>query len=414
MAKRSGFDDFALAGFVASAAAILALAAADYWASTRQVRAAEWVTHSHEVRAGIASARSDLLEILSVRDDPPAQRLGVMALETELARLRDLTRDNPDQARRIEALDESLRAQLPTLDRGEVARAITRLSSLDGEEQRLLGERVRDEARTLTWFHLTSAVAIVVMLLVLSVLYVLEQRRRADRDAHLAAEQRFHRVAKQAESALEAEVEEKRLAEEALREMIASLETVVAERTALLEAAVAALSDAKRRLEEQAQHDPLTGLPNRRLLIDRLKQATSAARRRERCVGVLFVDLDRFKEVNDTRGHDAGDAVLKEVARRLQACVREADTVAREGGDEFVVVLPDLEVPDDALRVAEKIVVELAKAMDVGGAQVRVTPSIGISHYPRDATDIEELVRHADQAMYSAKGAGRNTIRSFH
>ncbi|HUL57604.1 MAG TPA: diguanylate cyclase [Usitatibacter sp.] len=414
MAKRSGFDDFALVGFVASAAAILALAAADYWASTRQVRAAEWVTHSHEVRAGIASARSDLLEILSVRDDPPAQRLAVMALETELARLRDLTRDSPDQARRIEALDESLRAQLPTLDRGDVARAITRLSSLDGEEQRLLGERVRDEARTLTWFHLTSAVAIVVMLLVLSVLYVLEQRRRADRDAHLAAEQRFHRMAKQAESELEAEVEEKRIAEEALREMIASLETVVAERTSLLEAAVAALSDAKRRLEEQAQHDPLTGLPNRRLLIDRLKQATSAARRRERCVGVLFVDLDRFKEVNDTRGHDAGDTVLKEVARRMQACVREADTVAREGGDEFVVVLPDLEVPEDALRVAEKIVVELAKAMDVGGAQVRVTPSIGISHYPRDATDIEELIRRADQAMYSAKGAGRNTIRSFH
>jgi diguanylate cyclase (GGDEF)-like protein/PAS domain S-box-containing protein len=215
------------------------------------------------------------------------------------------------------------------------------------------------------------------------------------------------------EDLLREEVDQRRLAEEALREMIASLETVIDERTNLLQVAVVDLSEAKRSLEDLAQHDALTGLPNRRLLLDRLRQATSAARRRSRGVGVLFVDLDRFKEINDTHGHDAGDAVLQEVARRLQACVREADTVAREGGDEFVVVLPDLEMPEDAMRVADKMLVELSRSMDVGGAEVRITPSIGISHYPRDATDMEELINRADRAMYSAKGAGRNTIRSF-
>ena len=522
MAMRSRFDDFALVGFVASAAAILALAAVDYWASARQVRAVNWVSHSHEVRASLARARSDLLEVLGARDDPAAQRIGTMALESELAKLRDLTSDNPDRMGRVEDLQVKLRTHLPALDRGDATEAITVLSSLDGDEQRLLAERMRDEGRTLTWFHITSAIAIAVMLLVLAALYVLEERRRSQQEALLRSEQRLHlmtqnvrdyaifmldregRVAswnagaeriegwradeiigrhfsrffpddvpnaqidaelataaslgrffeegwrvrkdgarfwasalltvvndeagevqgfvkimrdltehKEAEDSLRAEVEQRRLAEDALREMISSLESVVDERTNLLQAAVVELSHAKRRVEDLAQHDPLTGLPNRRLLVDRLRQATSAARRRGRSVGVLFVDLDRFKEVNDTRGHDAGDTVLQQVAQRLQACVREADTVAREGGDEFVVVLPDLEVPEDSMRVADKMLVELAKPMDIGGAEIRVTPSIGISHYPRDATDIEELIDRADRAMYSAKGAGRNTIRSF-
>ncbi len=413
MAIRSRFGDFALVGLLASATAILALAAGDYWASERQVRAADWVSHTHEVRASIANARSNLHEILGVRDDASAQRLAGMALQSELSKLRDLVGDNPEQARRVDGIGDKLRARLPDLGKEDVTQAIIALSSLDGEELRLLSERLRDERRTLTWFHLTSAIGIAVMLLALVVLYSLEQRRRAQQDTLLAAEQRFHLDAKEAEVRLQAEIEETRVAEEALHEMIASLETVVAERTELLEAAVAALSDSKRDLESQAQHDALTGLPNRRLLIDRLNQATSAARRRGRCVGVLFVDLDRFKEINDTQGHDAGDFVLKQVARRLQSCVREADTVAREGGDEFVIVLPDLEVPEDAMRVADKVLIELAKPIDFGEAKTRVTPSIGISLYPRDGSDIELLIRHADQAMYSAKSAGRNTIRTF-
>ncbi|MBK8324705.1 MAG: EAL domain-containing protein [Betaproteobacteria bacterium] len=169
----------------------------------------------------------------------------------------------------------------------------------------------------------------------------------------------------------------------------------------------------ERTIHYMAHHDALTGLPNRRLMQDRLNQAIMQARRKQRHVAVLFIDLDRFKLVNDTLGHDSGDYVLKDVARRLASCVREVDTVSREGGDEFVIVLPDLEKPESARIVAEKILRELAKPMDIGGQEVHVTPSIGISHYPNDATDVNHLLKHADTAMYQAKDAGRNTVRFF-
>jgi diguanylate cyclase (GGDEF)-like protein/PAS domain S-box-containing protein len=169
----------------------------------------------------------------------------------------------------------------------------------------------------------------------------------------------------------------------------------------------------ERTIHYMAHHDALTGLPNRRLMQDRLNQAIMQARRKQRHVAVLFIDLDRFKLVNDTLGHDSGDYVLKDVARRLASCVREVDTVSREGGDEFVIVLPDLEKPESARIVAEKILRELAKPMDIGGQEVHVTPSIGISHYPNDATDVNHLLKHADSAMYQAKDAGRNTVRFF-
>jgi len=169
----------------------------------------------------------------------------------------------------------------------------------------------------------------------------------------------------------------------------------------------------ERTIHYMAHHDALTGLPNRRLMQDRLNQAIMHARRKQRHVAVLFIDLDRFKLVNDTLGHDSGDYVLKDVARRLSTCVREVDTVSREGGDEFVIVLPDLEKPESARIVAEKILRELAKPMDIGGQEVHVTPSIGISHYPNDATDVNHLLKHADTAMYQAKDAGRNTVRFF-
>ncbi len=169
----------------------------------------------------------------------------------------------------------------------------------------------------------------------------------------------------------------------------------------------------ERTIHYMAHHDALTGLPNRRLMQDRLNQAIMSARRKQRHVAVLFLDLDRFKIVNDTLGHDTGDFILKDVARRLASCVREGDTVSREGGDEFVMILPDLERPEHARVVADKILRELARPVEIGGHEIHVTPSIGISHYPNDATDVHQLLKHADNAMYQAKDAGRNTIRFF-
>ncbi len=169
----------------------------------------------------------------------------------------------------------------------------------------------------------------------------------------------------------------------------------------------------ERTIHYMAHHDALTGLPNRRLMQDRLNQAIMSARRKQRHVAVLFLDLDRFKVVNDTLGHDTGDFILKDVARRLASCVREGDTVSREGGDEFVMILPDLERPEHARVVADKILKELIRPVEIGGHEIHVTPSIGISHYPNDATDVHQLLKHADNAMYQAKDAGRNTIRFF-
>ena len=169
----------------------------------------------------------------------------------------------------------------------------------------------------------------------------------------------------------------------------------------------------ERTIHYMAHHDALTGLPNRRLMQDRLNQAIMSARRKQRHVAVLFLDLDRFKVVNDTLGHDTGDFILKDVARRLASCVREGDTVSREGGDEFVMILPDLERPEHARVVADKILHELVRPVEIGGHEIHVTPSIGISHYPNDATDVHQLLKHADNAMYQAKDAGRNTIRFF-
>jgi diguanylate cyclase (GGDEF)-like protein/PAS domain S-box-containing protein len=169
----------------------------------------------------------------------------------------------------------------------------------------------------------------------------------------------------------------------------------------------------ERTIHYMAHHDALTGLPNRRLMQDRLNQAIMQARRKHHHVAVLFLDLDRFKLLNDTLGHDAGDYILKDVARRLSSCVRDVDTVSREGGDEFVVVLPDLERPENARIVADKILREFASPTEIGGQEIHVTTSIGISHYPNDATDASLLLKHADSAMYQAKDSGRNTARFF-
>ena len=174
-------------------------------------------------------------------------------------------------------------------------------------------------------------------------------------------------------------------------------------------AAESALREKQTRLDYMAYHDTLTDLPNRLLLHDRLQHAMAVARRGGGRVALLFLDLDRFKNVNDTLGHDVGDSLLQEVARRLLVTVRQEDTVARLGGDEFVLVLEGVEEPEDVAVVAGKIEKALARPINAQGHELYITPSIGISVFPDDAEDIDTLMKNADTAMYQAKGEGRNT-----
>jgi len=161
------------------------------------------------------------------------------------------------------------------------------------------------------------------------------------------------------------------------------------------------------RLQHMAQFDALTGLPNRYLLHDRMVGALARAERSAGRLSVLFLDLDRFKQVNDTLGHKAGDHLLQEVARRLRHCVRDSDTVARIGGDEFVVLLESIQDPAHAQRVADKIRASLQQPLLIGPHTLQVTPSIGVAHYPEHGSSTDQLMGRADEAMYAVKRAGR-------
>lgn len=163
---------------------------------------------------------------------------------------------------------------------------------------------------------------------------------------------------------------------------------------------------AAERYRHLAYHDSLTGLPNRRLLADRLEQAIALARRRESLVAVMLLDLDSFKAINDTDGHAVGDAVLATMAHRLRTAVREADTVARIGGDEFVVLLPEIESEADATAIAEKIITAVRAPLDSPVRSYRIGVSIGIAFFPEDGENGERLLQRADAAMYRAKEAG--------
>jgi len=162
-----------------------------------------------------------------------------------------------------------------------------------------------------------------------------------------------------------------------------------------------------------AHHDFLTDLPNRPLLNERLTQAIALARRHRRKAAVLFLDVDRFKDVNDSLGHAMGDKLLLSVARRLLACVRVSDTVSRQGGDEFLVLLPDIERPQDAGRFAAKILTALAVPHGIDGEELHITISIGIGLYPDDGQDVDTVIKSADTAMYHAKENGRNNYQFF-
>lgn len=176
-------------------------------------------------------------------------------------------------------------------------------------------------------------------------------------------------------------------------------------------AAAIARKQMETRLRHVAQHDHLTDLPNRELFHERLQAAIDAARRDGGHLSLLYIDLDLFKQVNDTFGHATGDQLLQAIAQRLRHCVRESDTVGRIGGDEFLVLLNHLYRADHAAAVAEKIRTMLSQPFDLAGVCVTISPSIGIALYPEHGEDHEQLIRHADAAMYGAKRDGGNRLR---
>lgn len=163
----------------------------------------------------------------------------------------------------------------------------------------------------------------------------------------------------------------------------------------------------------QAHHDALTGLPNRAVLRDRLEQVLEISKRSGEFAGLLFLDLDGFKHINDTLGHAVGDRLLQAVALRLTDCLRAEDTVARMGGDEFVVLLPSLQAPQDAANVAQEIVALLAAPILIGSHEGCVTASVGVSFFPFDGGDAETLMRNADAAMYKSKEQRRGGYRLY-
>lgn len=170
---------------------------------------------------------------------------------------------------------------------------------------------------------------------------------------------------------------------------------------------------ARRELEYQATHDPLTGLPNRNLLQDRLHQAVLRARRQGRRGGVAFIDLDNFKFVNDSLGHGAGDRLLVEIAQRLRSCLRDTDTVARYGGDEFVLILGDYDGEHDGLQVLQRLKTAIAEPFELEGHELRVDCSIGVSVFPDDGEEMENLLRHADAAVNHAKRLGKGQFQFY-
>lgn len=171
------------------------------------------------------------------------------------------------------------------------------------------------------------------------------------------------------------------------------------------------LKQTNEQITHLAYHDNLTALPNRILFYDRLNHAITQARREKESIAVLYLDLDGFKVINDTFGHNVGDALLREAAKRIQACVRDSDTVARMGGDEFMVILSSMQTSDYNDRVAKKIVETIASPFVLNGKNCSVSVSIGIARYPENGETAEQLVKISDAAMYLAKHSGKSCYR---
>lgn len=182
---------------------------------------------------------------------------------------------------------------------------------------------------------------------------------------------------------------------------------------------ISELKKAHDSMRHMAFYDALTELPNRRLFFDRLKQAVERNCRNKTSAAIFFLDLDGFKEINDTLGHDAGDIVLKEVSDRLLGLLRKSDTVARQGGDEFTIIMDDLngstsQIVNDIEKLAEKIILKIAEPIDLSAIKIRISMSIGITLYPNDGNSVEKLLKNADTAMYQSKKSGRNTYTFYH
>ena len=227
-------------------------------------------------------------------------------------------------------------------------------------------------------------------------------------------------IVRHADRVIHRQYGEREAAQASLREAHATLERRVDERTAELasanhhlEAEIAERRIADERVVHMAHHDVLTGLPNRTLLTDRVEQAITRAERSDAKLAVLFLDLDRFKNVNDSLGHAIGDQLLRAVSTRLVSCLRAGDTAARLGGDEFIISLPDVNSGAEAALVAARILEELAKPFTVSGHQLPAAVSIGIALYPDDGDCAQTLLRNADTAMYHAKESGRANYQFF-
>ena len=201
------------------------------------------------------------------------------------------------------------------------------------------------------------------------------------------------------------DITERKLMEETLRQKNIQLSAAV--RTEI------ALRENQQRLELVATHDALTSVPNRSLLHQRADHAIAVSRRSRRLLAFLFIDLDGFKDINDNLGHSAGDQVLREIATRLSACLREVDTIARHGGDEFVVLLEDVVTPEEVGQVTARMREVVAEPLAIEGREVCVTSSIGVALYPRDGKAVSALIAKADLAMYQAKKLGRNAVQFY-
>jgi diguanylate cyclase (GGDEF)-like protein len=225
--------------------------------------------------------------------------------------------------------------------------------------------------------------------------------------------ERWRLTSEQQTARLESEVAERKVAEEKLRQIKVGLEAQVRERTAALEREIVERKSYAAQLEHLVYHDSLTQLPNRNLLKDRLKQAIAHAHRSSSLVAVLFLDLDRFKLVNDTLGHRAGDLLLQEIAKRLTLSVRKEDTVARLGGDEFVIVLQGLAHLEQAALVGRKVLEQIRQPVALDKQEFHVNCSIGISLFPRDGKNVSVLLKHADIALHRVKDQGRNNLQFY-